>query len=162
VARSRASWITSSLTATRTTVQQPRGKGALGISSPVPTPPALIGNGRDAIFMNRDVVEIAEAILHAFQRREKLLPTLRRLLAREEPGKELRCVSHLLGLYAQLVTAVGVEAIERFALLADFLEAARQLHGGANLDRDITTIAFLSPSMRFSGWKHPFNASPAC
>src|SRR5262249_51812583 len=65
----------------------------------------------------------------------------RRRLAREEPGEELRCVSHLLGLNAQLVTAAGVELVERFALLADLLEAARQLLGGANLDRDITTIA---------------------
>src|SRR5262249_49140696 len=56
--------------------QQPRGKGALRIPSAAATPPALISNGRDTIFMNCDVVEIAQTILHAFQSREKLLPTL--------------------------------------------------------------------------------------
>jgi len=120
--------------------QQSRGEGALRAASPAPIPPSLIGNGRDAILMNRDVVEIAQAILHAFQPREELLPTFRRLLAREDGGEELRCVSHLLGLNAQLMTAAGVEPGERFALLADLLEAARQLLGGGNLDGDVTTI----------------------
>src|SRR5262249_10337641 len=44
-------------------------------------------------------------------------------------------------LNAQLVTAAGIEPGEHFALLADLLEAARQLVGGGNLDGDITTIA---------------------
>src|SRR5262249_60078278 len=96
-------------------------------------PRSLIGNGRDAIFMNRDVVEVAQAILHAFQRREELLPTLRRLLAGEEPGEELRCVSHFLGLNAQLVTAAGVEAGVPFALLPGLLLAAGELGGGGEL-----------------------------
>src|SRR5262249_37963407 len=111
------------------------------VPSPAPAPPALIGDGRDAIFMNRDVVEFTQAILHVLQRREKLLPTLRHLLPREKAGEELRCVSHLLRLNAQLVTAAGIEPGEHFALLADLLEAARQLVGGGNLDGDITTIA---------------------
>jgi hypothetical protein len=64
--------------------QQSRSEGALRAASPVPILPSLIGNGRDAIFMNRDVVEIAQAILHAFQPREELLPALRRFLAREK------------------------------------------------------------------------------
>jgi hypothetical protein len=38
--------------------------GALRTVSPAPIPPSLIGNGRDAIFMDRDVVEVAQAILH--------------------------------------------------------------------------------------------------
>jgi hypothetical protein len=59
--------------------------------------------------MDRDVVEVAQAILHAFQPREELLPTLQRLLAREKAGEELRCVSHFLSLNAQLVTAAGIE-----------------------------------------------------
>src|SRR5262245_25166556 len=121
--------------------QQPCGEGTLRVSSPAPAPPALIGDGRDAIFMNRDVVEFTQAILHVLQRREKLLPTLRHLLPREKAGEELRCVSHLLRLNAQLVTAAGIEPGEHFALLADLLEAARQLVGGGNLDGDITTIA---------------------
>src|SRR5262245_57797770 len=78
--------------------QQTRGEGALRVSSPAPAPPALSSNGRDAIFMDGDVVEVTQAILHVLERREKLLPTLRRLLAGEEAGKELGCVSHLLGL----------------------------------------------------------------
>src|SRR5262249_13707621 len=61
--------------------QQSRGEGALRISSSTPAPPALSSNGRDAIFMDGDVVEVAQAILHVPERREKLLPTLRRLLA---------------------------------------------------------------------------------
>src|SRR5215468_10734280 len=121
--------------------QQSRSEGALRAASPAPILPSLIGNGRVAIFMNRDVVEIAQAILHAFQPREELLPTLRRLLAREKVGEELRCVSHLLGLNAQLMTAAGVEPGERSALLADLLEAARQLVGSGNFDGDVTTIA---------------------
>src|SRR5262249_27385560 len=120
--------------------QQSSGKGALRVSSPAPAPP-LIGDGRDAIFMDGDVVEVTQAILHVLERREKLVPTLRRLLAGEEAGKELGCVSHLLGLNAQLVTAAGIEPGEHFALLADLLEAARQLVGGGNLDGHITTIA---------------------
>jgi hypothetical protein len=84
--------------------QQSRSEGALRAASPAPILPPLTGNGRDAIFMNRDVVEVAQAILHAFQPREELLPTFRRLLARENGGEELRCVSHLLGLNAQLMT----------------------------------------------------------
>ena len=40
--------------------QQSRSEGALRAASPAPIPPSLIGNGRDAIFMNRDVVEIAQ------------------------------------------------------------------------------------------------------
>jgi hypothetical protein len=106
--------------------QQSRSEGAFRAASPAPIPPSLIGNGRDAIFMNRDVVEIAKAILHAFQPREELLPTLRRLLAREKVGEELRGVSHLLGLNAQLVTAAGVESGERFALLAATTFAVRE------------------------------------
>src|SRR5262245_21252389 len=121
--------------------QQSRGEGALRISSPTPAPPALSSNGRDAIFMDSDVVEVAQAILHVLERREKLLPTLRRLLAGEEAGKEVGCVSHLLGLNAQLVTAAGIEPGEHFALLADLLKAARQLVGRRNLDGDIATIA---------------------
>src|SRR5262245_36640398 len=64
--------------------QQSRGEGALRVSSPALAPPALLGNGRDAIFMDGDVVEVAQAILHVLERREKFLPTLRRLLAGEE------------------------------------------------------------------------------
>src|SRR5262249_14990685 len=86
------------------TPQQSRGEGALGAASPASISPSLTGNGRDAIFMDCDVVEIAQAILHAFQSREEFLPTFRRLLAREDCGEELRCVSHLLGLNAQLMT----------------------------------------------------------
>src|SRR5262249_37556276 len=113
--------------------QQPCGEGPLRGSSPAPAPPALIGDGRDAIFMNRDVVEFTQAILHVLQRREKLLPTLRHLLPREKAGEELRCVSHLLRLNAQLVTAAGIEPGEHFALLADLLEEARQLCAGGNI-----------------------------
>jgi hypothetical protein len=69
--------------------QQSRSEGALRAASPVPILPSLIGNGRDAIFMNRDVVEIAQAILHAFQPREELLPALRRFLAREKAPHDL-------------------------------------------------------------------------
>ena len=82
------------------TGQQSRSEGARRTVSPAPFPPSLIGNGRDAIFMDRDVVEVAQAILHAFQPREELLPTLQRLLAREKVGEEFRCVSHFLGLNA--------------------------------------------------------------
>src|SRR5262245_64081675 len=117
--------------------QQSRGEGALRVSSPTPAPPALSSNGRDAIFMNGDVVEVTQAILHVLERREKLLPTLRRLLAGEEAGEELGCVSHLLGLNAQLVTAAGIEPGEHFALLADLLEAVRQVVGGGNLEWDV-------------------------
>ena len=121
--------------------QQSRSEGALRTVSPAPCPPSLFGNGRNAIFMNRDVVEVAQAVLHAFQPREKLLPTLRRLLAREQAGEELRCVSDFLGLNAQLMTAADIEPREPFTFLADLLEAAGQLVGGGNLDGDVTTIA---------------------
>src|SRR6516165_4561666 len=70
--------------------QQSRGEGTLRAASPAPIPPCLTGNGRDAIFMDRDVVEVAQAILHAFQPREELLPTFRRLLAREDGGEDRR------------------------------------------------------------------------
>src|SRR5215831_19788900 len=123
------------------TRQQSRSERALRAASPAPIAPPLAGNGRDAIFMNRDVVEVAQAILHAFQPREELLPTFRRLLAREKAGEELRRISHLLGLDAQLMTAAGVEPGEHFAPLANLLEAARQLVGSGNLDGDVTTIA---------------------
>src|SRR5215831_8668580 len=103
--------------------QQSSGKGALRVSSPAPAPP-LIGDGRDAIFMDGDVVEVAQAILHVLERGEKLLPALRRLFAGEEAGEELRCVSHLLGLNAQLVTAAGIEPGEHFSPLANLLEAS--------------------------------------
>src|SRR5262249_48250241 len=64
--------------------QQSGGEGTLRVSSPTPAPPSLSSNGRDAIFMDGDVVEVTQAILHVLERREKLLPTLRRLLAGEE------------------------------------------------------------------------------
>src|SRR5262249_37038182 len=54
--------------------QQSRGEGALRVSSPAPALPALSSNGRDAIFMDGDVVEVAQAILHVLERREKLVP----------------------------------------------------------------------------------------
>src|SRR5262245_55024217 len=109
--------------------QQSSGKGALRVSSPAPAPP-LIGDGRDAIFMDRHVVEVAQAILHVLERGAKLLPALRRLIAGEAAGEELLCVSYLLGLNAQLVTAAGIELGEHFSPLANLLEAARQLVGG--------------------------------
>src|SRR5262249_176909 len=101
--------------------QQSSGKGALRVSSPAPAPP-LIGDGRDAIFMDGDVVEVAQAILHVLERGEKLLPALRRLFAGEEAAEQLRWVSHLLGLNAQLGTGAGIEPGEHFSLLRIFLK----------------------------------------
>src|SRR5262245_64824781 len=67
--------------------QQSRGEGALRVSSPALAPPALIGNGRDAIFMDGDVVEITQAILHVLERQEKLVPTLDAFLPGKRPAK---------------------------------------------------------------------------
>src|SRR5207245_10569074 len=50
-------------------------------------------------------------------------------------------VPHLPGFKAKLMTAVGVEPREHFALLAHLLDAARQLLDSGNFDGDVTTIA---------------------
>src|SRR5262245_35061298 len=67
--------------------QQTRGEGALRVSSPTPAPPAFSSNGRDAIFMDGDVVEVTPAILHVLERREKLLRRFDAFLPGKRPAK---------------------------------------------------------------------------
>jgi hypothetical protein len=88
-----------------------------------------------------DVVEIAQAILHAFERQKELFTALRRLSAREEVGEELRRVAHLLRLDAKPVAASRIELGQLFVLLADLPEAPGQLFGGGGLERDVPTVA---------------------
>src|SRR2546429_7572252 len=90
-------------------VQHPRRKCTLAASCPAPLAPSVARNRPDPILMHDDVIEIAQAILCAFERREELVPAFEYLLAREEGGEELRCVTHLLGLDAQLVTVPRTE-----------------------------------------------------
>src|SRR5262245_22622935 len=106
-----------------TTGQQPGREGALRSAAAASALPAAIGDGRDSVLVHRDVVEIAQAILHSFERGEELRAPPRRLLAGEEVAEELRCVAHLLRLDAQLVAAPRIEPGELLALLADLAEA---------------------------------------
>src|SRR5262249_20883281 len=103
--------------------------------------PAAVGDGRDPVLVHRDVVEVAKAVLDAFERRQELRAPPRRLLAGEEVGEELRGVAHLLRLDAELVAASRMEPGKLLALLADLAEAPRQLLGGGGLDRDVTAVA---------------------
>jgi hypothetical protein len=50
-----------------------------------------------------------------------------RLPAREGPGKKVGRVAHFLDLDAELVPALGIEALQRLAALGDLAAAARQL-----------------------------------
>src|SRR5262245_29071511 len=95
--------------------QQPGREGALGAAAPAPALPATIGDGRDPVLVHRDVVEVAQAVLHAFERGKKLRAPPRRLLAGEEIGEELRRVAHLLCLDAELVAASRIEPGELLA-----------------------------------------------
>ena len=56
-------------------------------------------------------------------------------------GEELRGVTHLFRLDAELVAASRIEPGELLALLADLAEAPCQLLGGGGLDRDVAAIA---------------------
>src|SRR5262245_51135151 len=105
--------------------QQPGREGALGAAASLSALPAAVGDGRDPVLVHRDVVEIAEAVLHAFERGQELRTPPRRFLAGKEVGEELRGVAHLLRLDAELVAAPGIEPGELLALLADLAEASR-------------------------------------
>ena len=118
------------------TGQQSGSESAFWAAAEV-TSPAAIGYGRDPVFVDCDVVEIAQAILHVFEGREELRAPPRRLLAGEEVGEEFRGVTHLLRLDAELVAASRIEPGELLDLLADLAEAPRQLLGGGGLDRDV-------------------------
>ena len=121
--------------------QQPGGEGALRAAGAAAPGPASIDDGRNPVLVHRDVVEITQAILHAFKRRKELRAPPRRLLAWEEVGEELQGVTHLLRLDAELVAPSRIEPGDLLALLADLVEAPRQLLGGGGLDRNVPLIA---------------------
>src|SRR5262245_65286671 len=98
---------------------QSGGKVAFRVAAPTPATPAAAGNGRNAVLVHGNVVEVAKAILQVLECRKELLPALPRLLAWKHAGEELRRVADLLGLNAQLVTATGIELRQLLAPLAN-------------------------------------------
>src|SRR5262245_25847920 len=95
----------------------------------------------DEILVDGDVVEIAEAVLQALESGQKILAPLRRALAREQVGEELRSVAQLLRLDTQLVASAHVELRQRLAPLADLAPAPLQLRNGGSFDRQVAAIA---------------------
>src|SRR5215472_1989631 len=91
--------------------------------------------------MHGDVVEIAEPILHALKRGKKLLAPFQCPLGREQRGEELRRITQLLGLDAELVTAACIEPRQPSAFLANLAPAPRQLLEREYLDRQIAAVA---------------------
>src|SRR3954452_16316239 len=96
---------------------------------------------RHALLMYRDIVEVAESVLQALQRRRERLATLGRSPAVEQVAEEFRAITQLLGLDAQLVTASRIEPLQRLAALANLAPAPRQLISREALDRNVAAIA---------------------
>src|SRR5262249_59544556 len=84
-----------------------------------------------------DVIQVAESILKILEARHEILPAPRGFLACEDSRKELGGVAQFFDLYAQFVTALGIQRIQVLPPLQNGVPATAQLLRSRIRDRAI-------------------------
>src|SRR5262249_51409145 len=95
----------------------------------------LAQHSKVELFVHRDVIERAEAVLDALRCIQECDPAACRLPARKDVRDEFRNVTEFFHRDPQLMALAGIELIESFGFLHDFLAPPGQLLAGMDLDR---------------------------